>query len=111
MHNKCLLGAKKLWLSQLLVYLTISSLTTAALAQSHKKFRLELIRFNEAADAEVGENAIRAGLAAAGLVEKPANIPFLPITDYILIVNKRSAEAYRVTIPQEILDRATSIIE
>lgn len=38
-------------------------------AQAKKPAKLMLIRYNEAADAESGEKAIRAGLTSAGLVE------------------------------------------
>ncbi|PAW78623.1 MAG: hypothetical protein B9S32_06795 [Verrucomicrobia bacterium Tous-C9LFEB] len=53
-------------------------LTPHSQAQTKKPAKLMLIRYNEAADAESGEKAIRAGLTSAGLVDG---------TDYILTVS------------------------
>ncbi len=56
-------------LAAVMVILAATLIWVEATAQTKKPAKLVLIRYNEAADAESGEKAIRAGLTNAGLVD------------------------------------------
>jgi ABC-type uncharacterized transport system substrate-binding protein len=100
--------------------LTAASFSGIADAATRRKvpvFAFQNAQAQEGAQVVLGRNYQEAGVATAAMAarimrgEKPAEIPFTPLTNTTLIVNPGAARAISLTLPPALLKRAEKTIK